>query len=51
MEIYRTLPTDGSVVFESKSDQITTVNLAITYELPKIIARLMGRKYFRQNGH
>ena len=35
------LPTEGSVVFERKSDQITTVNLAITYELPKMIARLM----------
>ena len=35
------LPTEGSVVFESKSDQKTTVNLAITYELPKMIARLM----------
>ena len=29
------------MIFESKSDQITSVNLAITYELPKIIARLM----------
>ena len=35
------LPTEGSVVFESKTDQITTVNLAITYELPKMIARCM----------
>ena len=35
------LPTEGSVVFESKSDQITTVNLEITYELPKMIARIM----------
>ena len=35
------LPTEGSVVFESKTDQITTVNLAITYELPKMIARFM----------
>jgi len=35
------LPTEGSVVFESKSDQITTVNLAITYELPKMIAKFM----------
>ena len=30
-----------SVIFESKTDQITTVNLAITYELPKMIARFM----------
>ena len=29
------------MVFESKSDQITTVHLAITYELPKMIARFM----------
>jgi len=38
------LPTEGSVVFESKTDQITTVNLAITYELPKMIARFMEEK-------
>ena len=38
------LPTRGSVVFESKSDQITTVHLAITYELPKIIARFMEER-------
>ena len=37
------LPTEGSVVFESKSDLITTVNLAITYELPKMIARFMEK--------
>ncbi len=35
------LPTEGSVVFNSKSEQITTVNLAIKYELPKMIARFM----------
>ena len=35
------LPTRGSVVFESESDQITKVNLSITYELPKMIARFM----------
>ena len=35
------LPTEGSVVFKSESDQITTVNLVITYELPKMIARFM----------
>ena len=38
------LPTEGSVVFESKSDQITIVKLAITYELPKMIARFMEEK-------
>ena len=38
------LPTEGSVVFESKNDQITTVKLAITYELPKMIARFMEEK-------
>ena len=41
MEINGGLPTEGSVVFESRTDQSTTVNLAITYELPKMIARLM----------
>ena len=35
------LPTEGSVVFESKSIESTSVNLSITYELPKMIARLM----------
>jgi len=35
------LPTEGSVVFERKSDEITTVKLEITYELPKMIARFM----------
>ncbi len=35
------LPTEGSVVFNSKGDKVTTVKLAITYELPKMIARLM----------
>ena len=35
------LPTEGSVVFESKGNQITSVRLAITYELPKMIARFM----------
>ncbi len=38
------LPTRGSVVFESKGDQSTSVTLAITYELPKMIARLMEEK-------
>ena len=28
------LPTQGSVIFESKGDQTTSVNLAVTYELP-----------------
>ena len=35
------LPTEGSVVFESKSTEYTSVNLTITYELPKMIARFM----------
>ena len=35
------LPTKGSVVFESNSTESTSVNLSITYELPKIIARFM----------
>ena len=35
------LPTEGSVVFQSKSTESTSVNLSITYELPKMIARFM----------
>ena len=35
------LPTKGSVIFERNTDRLTTVNLSVTYELPKIIARLM----------
>ena len=35
------LPTEGSVVFEAKGAQSTSVNLAVTYELPKMIARFM----------
>ena len=35
------LPTEGSVVFKSKSIESTSVNLSITYELPKMIARFM----------
>ena len=38
------LPTQGSVVFESKGKQSTSVNLAVTYELPKMIARFMEEK-------
>ena len=38
------LQTQGSVVFESKNDQSTSVNLAVTYELPKMIARFMEEK-------
>ena len=38
------LPTQGSVVFETKGDQSTAVNLAVTYELPKMIARFMEEK-------
>ena len=35
------LPTEGSVIFESEGDQQTSVNLAVTYELPRMIARFM----------
>ena len=35
---------DRSVIFESKGDQLTSVNLAVTYELPKMIARFMEEK-------
>ena len=38
------LPTKGSVIFESKGDQSTSVNLSVTYELPKMIARFMEEK-------
>ena len=38
------LPTQGSVIFESKGEQLTSVNLAVTYELPKMIARFMEEK-------
>ena len=35
------LPTKGSVSFHSENNDLTIVNLSITYELPKMIARLM----------
>ena len=35
------LPTEGSVIFDSEGEQSTLVKLAITYELPKMIARFM----------
>ena len=38
------LPTQGSVIFESKGDISTSVNLEVTYELPKMIARFMEEK-------
>ena len=38
------LPTQGSVEFESQGSQSTSVNLAVTYELPKMIARFMEEK-------
>ena len=38
------LPTKGSVVFKSKGNQSTSVNLAVTYELPRMIARFMEEK-------
>ena len=35
------LPTKGSVVFHANDEKSTSVNLSVTYELPKMIARLM----------
>tara|TARA_Y100001978_G_scaffold191795_1_gene196253 strand:- start:1768 stop:2238 length:471 start_codon:yes stop_codon:yes gene_type:complete len=35
------LPTKGSVLFNSEEMNATSVNLSVTYELPKMIARLM----------
>ena len=35
------LPTKGSVIFCSENSNSTSVNLSVTYELPKMIARLM----------
>ena len=35
------LPTKGSVQFSSENQNVTSVNLSVTYELPKMIARLM----------
>ncbi len=35
------LPTKGSVVFQANDEKSTSVNLSVTYELPKMIARLM----------
>ncbi len=35
------LPTKGSVVFNANEERATLVNLSVTYELPKMIARLM----------
>jgi len=35
------LPTKGSVIFQSRGNQSTSVNLSVTYELPKMIARFM----------
>tara|TARA_Y100001933_G_scaffold184091_1_gene182905 strand:- start:94 stop:564 length:471 start_codon:yes stop_codon:yes gene_type:complete len=35
------LPTKGSVQFRSENQNVTSVNLSVTYELPKMIARLM----------
>ena len=35
------LPTQGSVIFEDCLENNTLVNLSVTYELPKLIARLM----------
>jgi len=35
------LPTKGSVIFITENSNSTSVNLSVTYELPKMIARLM----------
>ena len=35
------LPTKGSVTFSTENTNLTSVNLSVTYELPKMIARLM----------
>ena len=35
------LPTKGCVIFNENKSSLTTVNLSITYELPRMLARLM----------
>ena len=35
------LPTQGSVIFSEDNKELTIVNLSVTYELPKMIARIM----------
>ncbi len=35
------LPTKGSVTFSENNEDATLVNLSVTYELPKMIARIM----------
>ena len=35
------LPTKGCVIFNEKKSSLTTVNLSVTYELPRMLARLM----------
>ena len=35
------LPTKGSVIFTENNKKFTSVNLSVTYELPKMIARIM----------
>ncbi len=35
------LPTKGSVHFYSEQEQVTSVKLSVTYELPKVLAPLM----------
>ena len=35
------LPTKGSVNFSTKAEKITIVKLSISYELPRVLARLM----------
>ena len=35
------LPTKGSVIFSEDNENITSVDLSVTYELPRMIARIM----------
>ena len=35
------MPTKGSVIFNEETISTTSVKLSVTYELPKMIARLM----------
>ena len=35
------MPTKGSVIFNEETISVTSVTLSVTYELPKMIARLM----------
>jgi len=35
------LPTKGCVIFNQETSSLTSVNLSVTYELPRMLARLM----------